>query len=69
MGGLLYCLAMIKIRTESSMPIQRAKELRRRRARRKKVAKLRQRYRAAKGEAERAAILAKLAKVAPGLTV
>ena len=51
------------------MPIQRAKELRRRRARRKKVAKLRQCYRAAKGEAERVALLEKLAKVAPGLTL
>ena len=51
------------------MPIQRGKELRRRRTRRKKVAKLRQRYAAARSEAERAAILEKLSKVAPGLTL
>jgi hypothetical protein len=44
------------------MPIQRGKELRRRRTRRKKVAKLRQRYAAARSEAERAAILEKLSK-------
>jgi hypothetical protein len=49
------------------MPVQRVKELRRRRTRLKKVAKLRRRY-AAKTEAERAAIIEKLAKVAPGLT-
>lgn len=54
---------------ERSMPIQRRKELRRRRTRRKKVAKLRQRYAAATTEAERAAILEKLSKVAPGLTL
>jgi hypothetical protein len=51
------------------MPIQRNKELRRRRTRRKKVAKLRQRYAATRSEAERAAILEKLSKVAPGLTL
>jgi hypothetical protein len=51
------------------MPIERDKELRRRRTRRKKVAKLRQRYRAAKGEAERTAILEKLARIAPGLAL
>ncbi len=51
------------------MPVQREKELRRRRARRKKVAKLRRRYAAAKSEAERAAILEKLAKTAPGRTL
>jgi hypothetical protein len=50
------------------MPVQRVKELRRRRTRLKKVAKLRRRYAAAKTEAERAAIIEKLAKVAPGLT-
>ena len=50
------------------MPVEREKELRRRRTRRKKVAKLRQQYRTAKSEAERAAILEKLAKVAPGIT-
>jgi hypothetical protein len=51
------------------MPIQRGKELRRRRTRRKKVARLRQRYAAARSEVERAAILEKLSKVAPGLTL
>ena len=51
------------------MPVQREKELRRRRTRRKKVAKLRRRYAAAKSEAERAAMLEKLAKIAPGLTM
>ena len=51
------------------MPVQREKELRRRRTRRKKVAKMRRRYAAAKSEAERVAILEKLAKVAPGLTL
>ncbi len=51
------------------MPIQRERVIRRRRTRRKKVAKLRQRYRVAESEAERAAILEKLAKIAPGLTL
>ncbi len=51
------------------MPIERGKELRRRRTRRKKVAKLRRRYAVARSEAERAAILEKLSKVAPGLTL
>ncbi len=58
-----------KFDSERSMPIQRLKELRRRRTRRKKVAKLRQRYAAARSEAERAAILEKLSKVAPGFTL
>jgi hypothetical protein len=39
------------------------------RSRRKRVAKLRQRYAAAKSEVGRAAILEKLSKVAPGLTL
>jgi hypothetical protein len=51
------------------MPNQRGKDLRRRRTRRKKVAKLRRRYAAARSEAERAAILEKLSRVAPGLTL
>jgi hypothetical protein len=51
------------------MPAQREKELRRRRTRRKKVAKLRRRYAATKSEAERTGILEKLAKIAPGLTL
>lgn len=55
--------------SERSMPIQRGKELRRRRTRRKKVARLRQRYAVARSEVERAAILEKLSKVAPGLTL
>ncbi len=49
------------------MPVQRAKELRRRRVRHKKIAKLRQRYHAAKSEADRGAIVEKVAKVVPGL--
>jgi hypothetical protein len=51
------------------MPVQREKELRRRRTRRKKVAKLRRRYAVAMSATERAAILEKLAKIAPGLTL
>src|SRR5262249_4924837 len=75
-----FALALLAASTERSqpgcrrylarkMPVERAKELRRRRGRRKKVAKLRQRYRAIKGEVERTAIVEKLAKVAPGLTL
>jgi hypothetical protein len=43
-------------------------EMHRRRVRRRKLAELRQRYAAAKTEEERAALLAKLARVAPTLS-
>ena len=51
------------------MAVERYKELQRRRSRHKAIVKLRRRYQAAKSEAERAAIVEKLAKVAPGLTL
>lgn len=46
----------------------RHKELRQRRARKEKLAKLRDRYASAKSEGERAAILDKMHRVAPWLS-
>jgi hypothetical protein len=51
------------------VPVQRKKEIRRRRVRHEKIAKLRQRYRTTKSEAEKVVILQKLAKMASGLSV
>ncbi|RMF86739.1 MAG: hypothetical protein D6736_14420 [Nitrospinota bacterium] len=50
------------------MPIPRQAELRRRRTRRAKLAKLRRRYMAAKTEEEKAWVLQKVQKIAPWLT-
>ncbi|MBI2466741.1 MAG: hypothetical protein HYV62_02810, partial [Candidatus Rokubacteria bacterium] len=47
------------------MPVQRKTELHRRRVRRQKLAKLRRRYEAAESDAERAAVVQKLTRVAP----
>jgi len=47
------------------MPLPRMTELRRRRARRQKLAKLRRKYRQAKTQDEKQKILAKAARVSP----
>jgi hypothetical protein len=47
------------------MPVPRMTELRRRRARRQKLAKLRRKYRDAKTQAEKTKILDKAARVSP----
>ena len=47
------------------MPILRATELNRRRTRRKKLAKLRLRYRETKSQEQKAKILAKAARISP----
>lgn len=47
------------------MPILRMTELKRRRARKKKLAKLRRRYRETKSQDQKAKILAKAARVSP----
>ncbi|MFQ5540360.1 MAG: DUF6800 family protein [Candidatus Binatia bacterium] len=51
------------------MPLPRKSELRRRRVRRKKLAKLRRLYREAKTQEQKAKVLAKVSKVAPGVTL
>ncbi|MFQ5852575.1 MAG: DUF6800 family protein [Candidatus Binatia bacterium] len=51
------------------MPVCRRAELRRRRTRRKKLAQLRRRYREAKSKEEKAKILEKVSRVAPGITL
>lgn len=51
------------------MPVIRRTELHRRRVRRAKLAKLRKRYQAARTEEEKAQVLEKAARVAPGLTL
>jgi len=49
------------------MPVLRRTELHRRRARREKLAKLRRRYREARSQEEKAKILEKASRVAPGI--
>lgn len=51
------------------MPVIRQTELHRRRVRRANLAKLRKRYQAARTEEEKAQVLEKAARVAPGLTL
>lgn len=46
----------------------RRKEIRRQRARKSKIKRLREKYKKAKNESDRTAILAKLKRVNPGLT-
>ncbi len=53
----------------AGMPVERKKEVRKRRVRRAKLAKLRKRYQAAKTEEEKSKILQKVSQVAPGLTL
>ncbi|MBI4523362.1 MAG: hypothetical protein HY695_06060 [Deltaproteobacteria bacterium] len=49
------------------MPLPRMTELHRKRSRRAKLAKLRRRYRESKSQDEKAKILEKVSRVAPGV--
>ncbi len=49
--------------------VTRLQQIRRRRARREKLSKLRERYRAAKSSADRERLLEKMKRVAPWLSV
>jgi hypothetical protein len=49
------------------MPVERMKELRRRRARRQKLALLRRLYQQAKSAEEKAKLLAKANRISPGI--
>ncbi|MFB3120686.1 MAG: DUF6800 family protein [Candidatus Binatia bacterium] len=51
------------------MPLPRVVELNRRRSRRKKLSQLRRRYREARTQDQKEKVLAKLSKIAPGVTL